>query len=58
MMIKDPQPGQARQELEEEASAPPANWLKHIAAPGMKMYYRGLEAPPVSRPTLRYDQAE
>ena len=57
MMIKDQQAGQARQDREDGLYFS-CKWLKHIAPFGMKMYYRGLEAPPVSRLSLRYDQAE
>jgi hypothetical protein len=49
MMIKDPPDGQARPGFEEPALDP--KWPKHIAPPEMKMYYRGLEAPPNLTPS-------
>jgi hypothetical protein len=57
MMIRDPQPGQARQ-ASGKAGGSAQKWLKHIAPPGMKMYYRGWKRPQSHAFFSRYDPAE
>ena len=49
MMIKDQQAGQARQDREDRQRFSYKE-LKHIAPSEVKMYYRGLEAPPSFTP--------